>query len=176
MENIHVDGIFLRRDLTEYITEEFASRYFIDTSTSNWIVPFGFFDQANQSIVCNGALPDGLYVVFGTVEYPGLERLSLHKVAQFNLCSSEGLNLRFLLEFNKYPNLPESIPLRPKFPMIKIGEARAFKKAAKYLIEARKAHFTIENLQDKIRTLDAASIEYKIFALRLALERDLKRK
>lgn len=168
--SIKVEGIFLHKDYSNLITETFAKRFHVDLN--HWIKPFGYYNQAEQSIICNRSLPDGVYVLLGSVSYPGKERMSCYTVYQFNICRSRGLDLSMYRPLNNYPNAP-AIPLSPVFPLFKVGNISDYKKAKTVYEGVIKNYLSIDSLIRIINNLDPNTLESKIYRLRLALQRQI---
>ena len=170
-----VEGIFLRADYSEYISESFAKRYYIDLK--NYIAPFGYFDQENGTLLNNGDLPDGTYVILGKMQYPSKYRMARHTIMQFNLCRVRGVDLDILRPFNPYPDVPDALKanLRPKFPMFKIEQAHAYKALIPAFLQIADSELTKDELKDKIFKLPENSVVRKLYSLRLALLRDMEK-
>lgn len=171
-----IEGIFLRKDFSEYITESFAKKYNVNLTT--WIQPFGFFDEFTGNILHNGNLPDGIYVILGKVSYPGEARLSKYCIGQFNLCKIFGDTVEILNKFNPYPNVPEAIKpnFKPKFPMFRLGDAKGFKILSKSFNYIASSNLTSDALMYKISKIsNTESTIKKIYSLKLALLRDLEK-
>lgn len=162
-----INGLFLRDDWTELITEKFSDKYSVNLT--NWIIPYGYFNQYDGTITCNDFIPDGTYILLGKVSYPGKGRYSYHTVCQFNLCKSSGIDLIFLKPFHTYTDLPKEIPLAPKFPLFRVGDTKEYKKIYKLFLQVSNEYLTERELNSKLTKLDKNTIEYKIYALRLAL-------
>jgi hypothetical protein len=172
----NVEGIFLRSDYSEYISESFVKKYNVDLTT--WIQPYGFFDEFSGTILHNKDLPDGTYIILGKVSYPGKSRMSKYIIGQFNLCKILGETLEILNKFSPYPNVPEELKsnLHPKFPMFKIGDASIFKTLKKPFNYIGESNLTVEELMDRINKISSTeSTIKKIYSLKLALLRDLGR-
>lgn len=172
--SINLNEIYLRKDLTEIISEKFAKRYNIDLS--KWIKPFGYYNERGGSIICNSTIPDGVYLVLGRVEYPNNKEMSYHVIYQFNLCKSRGLDLRWASRFNPYPNVPKNIKLSPNFAMFKIAECIDYNQCKKIYNEIKNtAFFTSDQLKDIIKKEPEGSFKDTIYKLRLALQREIDR-
>jgi len=166
-----IEGIYLRKDLKEYITESFVKRYSINLN--NWIEPFAYWDQYNQSVLSNGSVPDGTYVLLGNVKYPSVNKLSFHNIYQFNVVRLLGSDVTFSGNFNEYVGLSKSVPLRPVFPLFKLDQARSFNKARNVFIRELNKPLTHLELNAKIEQAKPGSITDKLYRLRLALETDI---
>jgi hypothetical protein len=171
-EPIKINGYILRNDYSELITEKFAKKYNVDIT--DWIFPFGYYNQYDGSVDCNGFIPDGTYVLIGKVSYPGKSRFSYHIITQFNFIQSAGVTLSFSSPFNGYPELPDTIPLAPKFPIFKVGTCLDFIQFKDRFIEISNTWLTKDEIQSKLYKLDNSTIEYKVYALKLALLRLMK--
>lgn len=169
---IKINGYILRNDYSELITEKFAKKYNINTT--EWIFPFGYYDQYDGSVDCNGYIPDGTYILIGKVSYPGNGRFSYHIVTQFNFLRSRGIDLDFIAPFNPYLDLPKEIPLAPKFPLFKIGNCEDFILYKDRFLEIANTWLTKDEILNKLNKIDKTSVEYKIYALKLALLRIMK--
>ena len=169
--SIEVEGVFLHSNYTELISETFAKRYGVDLS--KWIQPYGFFDHINESIISNGDLPAGTYVILGHVSYPGKTPLSYHKVFQFALCRSILDDLLLADPLSSYPDKPARLPLAPKYPMFRVGDLNSFIKGKKVVKQLIAKHLTVDYLVDKIQILEKDTIESNIYRLRLALQREI---
>lgn len=169
---IKISGYILRNDYTELITEKFAKKY--NVNVTDWIFPFGYYDQYDGSVDCNGYIPDGTYILIGKVSYPGNGRFSYHIVTQFNLLLSRGIDLSFAMPFNTYTDLPKEIPLAPKFPLFKVGDCLDFLKYKDKFIEIANTWLTKDEILSKLGKIDPSTIEYKVYALKLALLRLMK--
>ena len=167
------ESIYLRKDLKEYVTETFVKKY--NMNLENWIEPFGYWNQYEESTLSNGPVPDGTYVLFGKVEYPGSKRMSLHKVFQFNIVRVMGEDVTFAGNFNKYVGLPSGIPLRPIFPLFKIDQPRAFNRARNVFLKRINKPLTYQELRYMIKKESPNSLEDKIFRVRLALQTEIDR-
>ena len=170
---IKVEGIFLRKDLKEFITETFAKRYHVNLE--NWIEPFAYWNQFTNSTVSNGAVPDGTYVLFGKVTYPGNQRMSRHHVFQFNVVKVAGDTVTFAGNFNEYIGLPKMVPLRPMFPMFKIDQPRAYSKAKAIFLNRLQKPLTYQELRYMIKKAKPNSLEDKLFRIRMALQIEIDR-
>lgn len=171
--SIEVEGIFLSQDFTDYITEKFAKRFCVDTK--QWIQPFAYYDEANDSLISNGYVPDGTYALIGSVSYPGIERWSSHTVFQFNLLKIRGEDIVFAKRMNLYPDLPPEIPLKPVFPIFRLGDHTQFREASKVFKDIGASHLTCQALTDKIVKLEDNSLESKIYRIRLAVQRRIEK-
>jgi len=169
---IKISGYILRKDYTELITEKFAKKY--NVNVTDWIFPFGYYEQYDGSVDCNGYLPDGTYILIGKVSYPGAGRFSYHIVTQFNFLLSRGVDLSFAIPFNAYTDLPKEIPLAPKFPLFKVGDCEDFIKHRDKFTEIANTWLTKDEILSKLSKINIDSIEYKIYALKLALLRLMK--
>lgn len=167
--NINVEGVFLRKDLTELVTESFAKKYSMDLR--DWIYPFAFFNQYDGSLIYNNYIPDGCYILLGKVEYPGIDRSSYHLVYQFNACLLSGVDIKFVKQFTPYHNLPSVISLAPKFPLFKICDQKNYKQFKKIFNKVESTWLTKDEIKGIISKLDKNTIEYKVYALKLALLR-----
>lgn len=168
---VRIDGILLRKDLKEYITESFAERY--NVNLENWIEPYAYWNEKTQTVLSNGVIPDGTYVLFGKVSYPGKERMSRHSIFQFNLVKLMGVDVTFAAPFREYPNVPPRIPLQPVFPLFKIDQPRSYKKAAKIFNEALNKPLTIFELERMIKESKENSLENKMYRLRYAVQLEI---
>lgn len=164
-------GIYIRNDLTELISERFVKHY--DINLRYYTAPFGYFSEKTGNIICNGRLPDGTYILIGTVSYPGTKNYSKHTVFQFNVLKSAGKDLRFAQRLAGYPDKPEAVALSPEFPLFRIGERTDYKEACKCYFESISQYFTIDELFSKITKLIPMSIEDKIYRFRIALQREM---
>lgn len=167
--SINIEGIFLRPDFTEVITESFAKKYSIDLI--DWIYPFAYFNQYDGSLIYNELIPDGCYILLGKVEYPGKDRYSYHIVYQFNACLISGIDVKFVKLFTPYPDLPPSIPLSPNFPLFRVCEQKHYKKFRLLFKKIEKEWLTRDEIKGILSKLDKNTIEYKAYALKLALLR-----
>lgn len=169
---IELEGIFLSPYYNLVITEKFAKRFCIDVK-KHWIAPFGYYDHGNCSIISNNYFPDGVYICLGWAVYPGTTRPSNHIVGQFNLLKCRGIDVIAAGKFNNYPDLPKSIPLRPVFPLFKVGELEEWKQAKKSYLSSIKL-LPLEQLEAMCIGIGIQSISGKIFNLKLALERAIR--
>ena len=167
--SITIDGHLLRNDFTEVITEKFAKKYCINLD--NWILPFGYYDQCSEDIIYNNIIPDGSYILLGKVEYPGTKKLTYHTVCQFSGLKISGIDLTFVTPFNPYLDVPKVLKLKPKFPLFKVGSTRDFKKLKKIILNDTDNYPNELVLYDKTCKLSKNTIEYKVYALKLALLR-----
>jgi len=170
-----VDGIFLRPDYSEYITESFAKTYYIDLK--NWISPYGFYNEFKGTILNNGGFPDGTYIILGKMQYPSKFRMSRHIIMQFNLCKVSGVDVHIYRPFNPYPDVPDALKanLNPLYPMFKIDKAQAYKSIIPSFLEIADAELTMDELKDKIFKLPESSVVRRLYSLRLALLRDMEK-
>lgn len=171
MQNI--EGIFLKIDFTEFITESFVKRY--NVNLSNWISPFGYLEQNTCALVYNTPIPKGTYVLFGKVTYPGKQSLSSHTIYQLNLVKVKRSHIELLNFFKQYVDLPDSIPLNPYFPLFRLGEIKDYKDISKLLKKIEKENFPISQLQCIINKLDPDTVESKLYKLYLAIKLDMQK-
>jgi hypothetical protein len=172
MENKSTDGILLRADLQEYITESFAKRY--NVNLENWIEPYAYWDQMNSSVLSTrDYVPDGTYVVFGKVVYPGKERMSYHHIFQFNIIKLSGANARIAAQFNDYPNMPANLPLEPIFPMFKVDQRQAYPSAKKIFESKLQKPMHVRQLENLIDGSKVNSLENKLYRLRYAVQLEI---
>ena len=171
--SITVEGIFLKDDFSEFITETFAQQYNVDLR--HWIVPFAYYDPKNASLIHNGIVPEGIYILFGKVKYPGKQRFTRQIIHQFNLLNIKGLYVNVAFPFNKYVNVPQELNLEPIFPIFKLDEVNKFNEAISIFREINIDNLTTIWLQDKLDRLEINSLKYKIYKLRLALQLDIDR-
>lgn len=172
--SITIEGIYLRSDFSEFITEKFAARYGVNLR-EGWIQPFGYYNQAFGSVICNDPIPDGTYLLVGKVEYPGSNPMTRHVVMQFNLVKSLGSDLKFAKQFNPYIDKPTAIPLTPSFPMFKVGGHVEYNKVKSDFLTIDKEQLTTDEIKDRISKLASDSILAKIYSLKLALLREMYR-
>jgi hypothetical protein len=172
-EKIKVEGIFLRDDYSEIITESFAKRYYVDIS--RWITPFGYYDEFNQSIICDNSFQDGTYILLGKMSYPGNNKMSYYTILQFNMIKSRGLSLDIATEFNVYPDVPKILPFSPKYPLFRVGSHTEFKNLLSEFKEIQSKHWTMDEVLSKLNNLTIDTTIGKIWGLKLALLRDLNR-
>lgn len=164
--------MFLRADLQEYITETFAKRY--DVNLDNWIEPYAYWDQFNQSVLSTReVIPDGTYVLFGQVTYPGKERMSYYHIFQFNLLKLRGADVTIASGFNDYPNPPERVPIRPIFPLFKVDQCRSYEAAKKTFLTKLSKPMHVRELENLIKESKTNSLDNKLFRLRLALQLEI---
>ena len=168
-----IEGIYLRKDLKEYITESFVERYSINLD--NWIAPFAYWSQFTESTLSNGHVLDGTYVLFGSVSYPGVEKLSYHRIFQYNIVRIMGADVTFAADFNAYIGLPDCVPLRPVFPLFKVDQPRAFNKARNIYFRRMNRPLTHSELKYMIEKVNNNSLEDKLFRIRLALQTEVDR-
>lgn len=168
---LDIEGIFLRKDFSEVITESFAKQYAVNLDS--WILPFGYYDEYNCSIISNGSFPDGTYVLLGKMNYPGADRGANYSIAQFNLLRSRGLEINFINKFRPYPNVPKELPFCPKYPLFRVGDVSLFKKIKHEFLEIEKNYWTPDEINSKIKELKPDSELIKICSLKLALIRFL---
>jgi hypothetical protein len=168
-----VEGIYLRKDLKEFITESFVKRY--NVNLENWVEPFAYWDQYNQSTLSNGPVPDGTYVLFGKVEYPSVNSMSFFHIYQFNIVRIMGEDVTFAGNFNEYAGLPEAVKLAPVFPLFKVDQPRAFNKARNIFLKKLNKPLSHLELKDIIKKYKPGSLEDKIFRIRLALQTEIDR-
>jgi hypothetical protein len=166
---IDIEGIFLSPSYNLLITEKFAKKFLIDTN-KNWITPFGYLDQANNSIISNSYFPDGTYVCLGWASYPGKSRPSMHIVGQFNLLKCRGIEIIAVKKFNNYPNLPDVIPIKPVFPLFRVGEISDWRVAKSEFLRIDRI-FPTQRLELESESLGTNSLAGKICSMKLALER-----
>lgn len=173
MNKLKTEGTYLRRDLKEYINESFAKRY--NVNLENWVSPYAYWDQFSQQTLSIGeeAVPDGTYVLFGKVSYPGTERMSHHHIFQFNLAKLRGADIQLAAPFNIYPNVPPTVPLRPVFPMFKVDQVRAYKAARKVFYAKLCQPLSTHELERLIIDSNVNSIENKLYRIRLAVQLDI---
>ena len=172
MSQIQAEGIFLRADLQEFITETFAKRY--DVNLENWIEPYAYWDQFNQSILSTReSVPDGTYVLFGKVIYPGDERMSYYHIYQFNVLKLRGADVQIASGFNDYPNPPARVPIRPIFPIFKVDQCRSYEAAKRALKSRLSKPMHVRELENLIKESNTNSLENKLYRLRLALQVDI---
>lgn len=171
----HVEGIFLRPDYSEYITESFAKKYHVDLK--NWISPYGYFKESEGTILNNGGFPDGTYIILGKVKYPSKYRMASHTIMQFNLARVRGADIDILRPFNPYPDVPEILKanLFTAFPMFKIEQAHSYKAVIPAFLEIADSELTIDELKDKIFKLPESSVVRRLYSLRLAVLRDMEK-
>lgn len=174
MKQVKAEGVYLRADLQEFITESFAKRY--NVNLENWIEPYAYWDQFNQSILSTrDEVPDGTYILFGKVTYPGRERMSYHHIFQFNVLKVRGADVIIASGFNDYPNLPSRIPIRPIFPLFKVDQSRTYRAAKKILLEKLNKPLHVRELETLIKDSKINSLEDKMYRLRLALQVEIDR-
>lgn len=173
-EKIEVEGIFLREDYSELITESFAKRYFVDIT--HWITPFGYYDEFNQSIICSESFQDGTYITLGKMSYPGINKSSYYTISQFNMCKCRGIDIDLATPFNSYPDVPKELEnFRPKYPMFRVGSHTEFKKLIPTFKEIQSKHWVIDELVSKCNDLTLDKTIGRIWRLKLALVRSLNR-
>lgn len=172
MSQIRAEGVYLRADLQEFITETFAKRY--NVNLENWIEPYAYWDQFHQSVLSTReVVPDGTYILFGKVVYPGKERMSYHHIFQFNVLKLRGADVQIASGFNDYPNIPENIPIRPIFPLFKVDQCRAYKTAKKIFLSQLNKPMNVRELENLIKDSKTNSLDDKMYRLRLALQLEI---
>ena len=173
--SIEVEGIFLSLDYSDIITESFAKRFNVDLK--QWIHPFCYFDEKNQSLISNKEVPDGTYILLGRISYPGEAKYTYHTTLQFNIVKIQGFNLIFARPLNGYLNMPKALlnSITPNFPLFKIGETSEYKKATGLYTKISKQHLTADSLKDIILKQEPNSIESKFYRIRLAIQRQIER-
>lgn len=167
-EEITFKGYFIKPDFSEIITEDFAERFTVNIK--QWLVPYGYFDEQKNMLICqDGVFPDGTYIAVGVVQYPGKFRNSFHRVGQFNVVRSRGIDLLWGARFQDYPGLPKDFPVNAKFPLIKVGEVQDYIKAKDVFerVYGASARFFLER---ELKRADPDSVEAKVIKLRLALK------
>jgi len=172
MKVIKTEGIFLRRDLSEFITETFAKRY--NVNLENWIEPYAYWDEKSEAtLTTRENVPDGTYVLFGKVTYPGVDRMSQHHIFQFNVLKVRGADVQIAAPFNSYPNISPRVPLQPIFPMFKIDQSRAYVAAKKIFHSKLNKPLHYKELESLIKSSKTNSIENKLYRLRLAVQLEI---
>ena len=127
-------------------------------------------------VISNNGIPDGVYIVLGSVSYPGEKRMSRHVIYQFNLARSRGIDLRWAARFNPYPNVPKVLDLRPIYPMFRIEELTTYEDCKSVYYKLQKTPvFAVDQLKEIIRKADPGSIKDTIYRLRLALQREIEK-
>lgn len=167
----YINDIYLRKDYTEVITEQFAKRY--DINLLKWIRPFGYYDQVNKSIISNNGIPDGTYIILGCITYPAYSGTCLYTIGQFNLAKSRGIDLTWATAFNNYPELPNNSEIKPLFPLFRVAKHTKYKEALSYFIEIQNKEWTVDELKNKILETDKTILENTMYRLRLAFQRNL---
>lgn len=168
-----VEGIYLSLDYTHLITEKVAKTLFVDLN--KWVAPYAYFDHGNKEIICNGHVPDGCYIILGKVSYPGKQRMSYHEVYQFQVAKNRGTDLYLYKPLNLYPELPKEVPLAPLFPLYRVGSISEYKEAVEVIKQLEARYFSIDQLKDTILNYPIDTVQGKVFRLRLALERYIRK-
>ncbi len=163
-----LEGIYLKQDFTEFITESFVKKYNINLS--KWIAPFAYLEQYTQILYHNKKLPEGTYALIGSVEYPGKQRFTKHKIYQFNILKIKLDYIEIGNKFNNYIDLP--ITINPSFPLFRLDDAKKYKDILNLFNTIIKEDLTILQLKDKINKLDL-SMESKLYRLQLAILTDM---
>lgn len=158
--------IYFRQDLTEYITQKFATSY--NVNLDYWLRPEGYYSQKTE--VADRMIPDGTYVMMGVVEYS--DKLSYHRIGQFVGLKCTGIHWEFSHKFNPYPGSGVQ-DLDPILALVKVGKPRDFKKVGLIIEEEKKKTVTERELARMVSQYNPNSVESRVYRLLLALQRQI---